>query len=56
MSDLQEITAANESAVQTAHLFAAYRSFVSKNMEIKGINQPVKMEGSIHPASTSTTS
>lgn len=56
MFDLQEITTANESAVQTAQLFAAYRSFVSKNMEIKGINQPVKLEGSIHPPSASTTS
>jgi len=53
--DLQEITAANESAVQTAQLFAAYRSFVSKNMEIKGINQPVKMEGSTHPPPASAT-
>ena len=53
--DLQEITDANESAVQTAQLFAAYRSFVRKNMEIKGINQPVKLEGSIHlpPSATS---
>lgn len=54
MFDLQEITDANESAVQTAQLFAAYRSFVRKNMEIKGINQPVKLEGSIHPPSSAT--
>jgi len=52
---LSEITNANESAVQTAQLFAAYRSFVSKNMEIKGMNQPVKLEGSIHPAPASAT-